>query len=96
MGLNGFMAHRNYAMSFLFIAGKEIIMKFVVIRNWDGEITLYHQGNKEKIIKKVLKEIKKILSSKDCEFEIAIDDLVEYSNKHKMYSRWIVESEDKK
>lgn len=64
-------------------------MKFVAIRNWDGEIALCHQESKEKIIKKVLKKIKTYLLSKDCEYEITIDDLDVTTSRHKMYSRWI-------
>ena len=71
-------------------------MKFVVVNNWDGMIALCHQENKEKIIKKALKVVKDCLLSKDCEFEIIIDDLDVNSIRHKEYSRWIEESEAKK
>ena len=81
------MTHRYYAMSFLFIAEREIIMKFLAIKTCDGEFIICNQKSKRKKINKALKAIKLFLSQRDCEVEISLDDLDPTTSVYDMYSR---------
>ena len=82
------MTHRDYAMSFLFIARKEIIMKVTAVRfEDDGVICVLQNKSKRKILNSLSKKIKEYFKYEDYDFEVVITKITKETPLYETYMR---------